>query len=212
MTDAIKAPQRESRWLHWLTNRYLFLLCETCLVAVWAALVFRQRSSDEVVAVTLVVVICLMFWGELLNRLIPRMTNWFSGYITRTFGPTKPIELPVRPALKASGWSVVIALISFVVAEVYASGLLISATVLSAGSLAWASGEALSAGVVLGVAGVALLLLATTVVIAAIVLSVFSFTDLSTRIVRNTLDLLVVIMPPLFGESDAPRKRKFSHA
>jgi len=146
MPDTVRALRRLSGWLPLLTNRYLFLLCETYLVAVWAALVFRQRSSDEVIAVTLVVVICLMFWGELLNRLIPRVTNWFSGYITRTFGPTGPIELPVRPALKASGWSVVIALISFVVAEVYASGLVISAAVLSAGSLAWASSEALSAG------------------------------------------------------------------
>jgi len=62
------------------------------------------------------------------------------------------------------------------------------------------------------VAGIALLFLAATVVIAAIVLSVFSFTDLSTRIVRKTLDSLVVIMPPLFGEYDTTRKRKFSHA
>jgi hypothetical protein len=147
-----------------------------------------------------------------LNRLIPAATKRFGGYMTRRFDTANPVELPMRPALRASGWSVVIALVSFVVAEAYASGLLISAAVFSASSLAWASDEALRAGVVLAVLGIALLLLAATVVVAAIVLSVFSFTDLSTRIVRNTLDLLVMIMPPLFGESGAPRKRNFSHA
>lgn len=212
MTDSIKAPARESRLLHLLANRHLFLLVETCLVAVWAALVFRQRSSDEIVASILVVMICLMFWGEVLNRLIPPAIKRFGGYMTKRFGSANRAELPMRPALKASGWSVVVALVSFVVTEAYASGLLISAAVFSANSLSWASGEALSAGVVLGVAGIALLILAMTVVIAATVLSVFSFSDLSTRIVRRTLDSLVVIMPPLFGESDAPRKRKFSHA
>ena len=212
MTDSIKTPLRVSGWLDLLTNRYLFLLCETCLVAMWAELVFSERSSDEVVASILVVMISLMFWGEALNRLIPPATARFGSYISRRFGSADAVEPSMRPSLTASGWSVVIALVSFVVAEAYAGGLLISAGVFSASSLGWASAEALRAGVVLGAAGIALLFLAGAIVTGAIVLSVFSFSDLSTRIVRKALDSLVVLTPPLFGESEAPRKRRFSHA
>jgi len=201
MSDPIKkATDILPWWRVLLKNRYLSLLIETALISKWAAFAFRQHSTDEVVACILVVMICSIVWQEVLDHLIPAAGEWFSRYRKERFGSATAPERPVLPLIKIAGWSVAIALALFLIGELYAIVFLISATVFSFSSLNWAFVGALHAGIFVGSIGVAFLLLATMIVVAAVILSLVSFSDLAIRIVQKTY-LLILIMPPLFGGS-----------
>ena len=83
-----------SRFWLLITNRYFTLITEGICVALWASLIFRRRSADEVVACTLVVMISLMIWGEILTRIVRQ----FGKYFNRRFGPFVNPPQPAQPA------------------------------------------------------------------------------------------------------------------
>ncbi len=170
-------------WQAFLRNRYVSLLFDTSVVTAWALWAFRDRSSDDVAACTLVVMISLLVWLEFLTRLGPPVGRW----LKRRFGSVTKLSSPTLSAspsfpLKVMARIVLIVLILFLACTVYGIGFLTAAALLRMSPLTWAVETTLRVGIILVETGIVMLLILIVTLLAGALLSVVSWSDLITWI------------------------------
>ncbi len=180
--DIVRPARSLERSTGWRVsaNRYVSVLFDTFFVTAWALWAFRDRSTDDVAACTLVVMISILVWLEVLIRgLVPPLNKWVKQQRAITLRPEQSVSRPVKVVASI----VLVALVLFLVCEVYGVAFVIAAAALRM-TLTWAVEKTLRAGVALLITGLLMLLLLVLTLVAA-TLAAIPWSELLSRITRT---------------------------
>ena len=157
-------------------SKWIALLIAAGIVTGWSLWTYSARTTDEVSSVALVIMITFVVWGEIIRLTILPMTILPIGYWIRSnvrveVNPSASPDPASRAYATVLAWTLVGALASFVVCEMYGTSFLIGAQLLQFFGLGWAYHQTLVVGLVLVAIGAVVLLTG----VAAVLISLFAF-------------------------------------
>ena len=152
-------------------SKWIALLIAAGIVTGWSRWTYSARTTDEVSSVALVIMITFVVWGEIIRLTIPPIGYWIRSNVRVEVNPSASPDPASRAYATVLAWTLVGALASFVVCEMYGTSFLIGAQLLQFFGLGWAYHQTLVVGLVLVAIGAVVLLTG----VAAVLISLFAF-------------------------------------